>query len=307
MTTNPNPAVEPVTRRCLVAMVWNGNVTRCDLESGHPGEHEQAGTGVTWISCGDQHLTDAQGMVVCHLYPGHAGMHRGHSDTGRNWAWCLGPEGAANTPEGNATARLELAREALVATGYFTADQVGPDIAPRITEYAAAMSRKVDRLRRQRDKARKQRDRWMHPAGPDLRAQRDEARDRLVRARTALHAGDLDQVAALLGLFGYGRQLALARAEPLRAREAAAFLEATNDLAARLAQARTERDEALAELAKLREVIASLRQAEVDHDCDGGGCSLHAAVAIAIGPCTCDRVCEGDVETCPRLHAEEDL
>jgi hypothetical protein len=37
--------------------------------------------------------------------------------------------------------RLMLARDALVATGYFTAEQCkGLDIAPRIIEYASAMS-----------------------------------------------------------------------------------------------------------------------------------------------------------------------
>jgi hypothetical protein len=34
--------------------------------------------------------------------------------------------------------RLRLAREALLADGYFTPDQVGDDIAPRITERLAA-------------------------------------------------------------------------------------------------------------------------------------------------------------------------
>lgn len=33
--------------------------------------------------------------------------------------------------------RLRLAREALIATGYFTADQVGDDVAPRIIELAS--------------------------------------------------------------------------------------------------------------------------------------------------------------------------
>lgn len=40
----------------------------------------------------------------------------------------------------DAEARLKLAREALVATGYFTPDQVGDDIAPRITEMASRFS-----------------------------------------------------------------------------------------------------------------------------------------------------------------------
>lgn len=36
-----------------------------------------------------------------------------------------------------AETRLELARQALIRTGYFTADQVGDDVAPRITEIAS--------------------------------------------------------------------------------------------------------------------------------------------------------------------------
>lgn len=36
--------------------------------------------------------------------------------------------------------RLTLARNALIATGYFTADQVGDDVAPRITEMFAALA-----------------------------------------------------------------------------------------------------------------------------------------------------------------------
>lgn len=43
------------------------------------------------------------------------------------------------TPETVADERLRLARNALVATGYFTADQVGDDVAPRITEMASAL------------------------------------------------------------------------------------------------------------------------------------------------------------------------
>jgi hypothetical protein len=35
----------------------------------------------------------------------------------------------------NALERLRLAREALIRDGYFTADQVGPDVAPRIVEW----------------------------------------------------------------------------------------------------------------------------------------------------------------------------
>lgn len=40
--------------------------------------------------------------------------------------------------------RLDLARRALVGTGYFTEAEVGDDIAPRITELAAALSHDTD-------------------------------------------------------------------------------------------------------------------------------------------------------------------
>lgn len=44
----------------------------------------------------------------------------------------------------NAEARLELARQALIGTGYFTADQVGDDIAPRITELVSHYTTEQD-------------------------------------------------------------------------------------------------------------------------------------------------------------------
>lgn len=40
-----------------------------------------------------------------------------------------------------AAQRLEQARKALIATGYFTADQVGDDIAPRIIELHSALTK----------------------------------------------------------------------------------------------------------------------------------------------------------------------
>lgn len=39
-----------------------------------------------------------------------------------------------------ARARLDLAKRALVSTGYFSADQVSDDIAPRIVEMHSALS-----------------------------------------------------------------------------------------------------------------------------------------------------------------------
>jgi hypothetical protein len=43
--------------------------------------------------------------------------------------------------------RIELARQALIDTGYFTADEVGPDIAPRITEFHAVQEERAGVLR----------------------------------------------------------------------------------------------------------------------------------------------------------------
>jgi chromosome segregation ATPase len=49
-----------------------------------------------------------------------------------------------------ATARLTRSREALTADGYFTASQVGADIAPRITERLAAAAQQAAALRDER-------------------------------------------------------------------------------------------------------------------------------------------------------------
>lgn len=46
----------------------------------------------------------------------------------------------------NAHARLRLAREALIEDGYFTADEVGEDIAPRIVEWLTHHRDRPDRL-----------------------------------------------------------------------------------------------------------------------------------------------------------------
>lgn len=45
-----------------------------------------------------------------------------------------------------AESRLRLAKDSLVATGYFKAHQVDDDIAPRIGEFAIAMQQKLERL-----------------------------------------------------------------------------------------------------------------------------------------------------------------
>lgn len=44
----------------------------------------------------------------------------------------------------SAEERLELCRQAILADGYFTPDQVGPDIAPRITERLSGLRAKLD-------------------------------------------------------------------------------------------------------------------------------------------------------------------
>lgn len=68
--------------------------------------------------------------------------------------------------------RLRLARQALVSTGYFTEDEVGPDIAPRIIEVWAA---KMEPSHRHR----------LVALADDLMQQRDEARDLAFRAAFA--------------------------------------------------------------------------------------------------------------------------
>lgn len=54
--------------------------------------------------------------------------------------------------------RVALARRALLATGYFTEAQVGPDIAPRITEYVEATDALLAETVEQRDAAEAERD-----------------------------------------------------------------------------------------------------------------------------------------------------
>lgn len=49
--------------------------------------------------------------------------------------------------------RLALARQALIDTGYFTPEQVGPDVAPRIIELHAAL---VSRLEEAYEHGRRQ-------------------------------------------------------------------------------------------------------------------------------------------------------
>lgn len=47
----------------------------------------------------------------------------------------------------NALERLRLAREALIRDGYFTADEVGPDLAPRIVEWLAHHRQQLEQAR----------------------------------------------------------------------------------------------------------------------------------------------------------------
>lgn len=56
----------------------------------------------------------------------------------------LAPSSQVEQELDNARRRLELARQALIADGYFTADEVGDDIAPRIGELASHLRAKLD-------------------------------------------------------------------------------------------------------------------------------------------------------------------
>lgn len=47
---------------------------------------------------------------------------------------------------GQAVDRIELARQALIADGYFTADEVGDDIAPRISELSSHLRHRIENL-----------------------------------------------------------------------------------------------------------------------------------------------------------------
>lgn len=85
----------------------------------------------------------------------------------------------------NALERLRLAREALIRDGYFTADEVGPDIAPRIVEW---LSHHRDRVAKaETDLA------WQQSVNSDLRVESrargeklTEAEDQLRRTRIEL-------------------------------------------------------------------------------------------------------------------------
>lgn len=90
--------------------------------------------------------------------------------------------------------RLALARDALLKDGYFTPDQVGPDIAPRITERVSSLRAEVERLS---SLSRLATDRYnelgqlrdaVHRAGDTARAERlsfamQEIRDLFIKAR----------------------------------------------------------------------------------------------------------------------------
>jgi hypothetical protein len=58
------------------------------------------------------------------------------------WAEVLGGTAVASRPLDRE--RLNRAKQALVDTGYFTPDQVGNDIAPRIIELYRALTRESD-------------------------------------------------------------------------------------------------------------------------------------------------------------------
>ncbi|MFJ1667370.1 hypothetical protein ACIOK4_13475 [Streptomyces bottropensis] len=60
------------------------------------------------------------------------------------------PEEQQRTRADNAEERLRLAREALARDGYFTADEIGDDIAPRITELSNARIEETRELIKER-------------------------------------------------------------------------------------------------------------------------------------------------------------
>lgn len=86
------------------------------------------------------HLYGPRCTHACVLGPdGHEGLHR--DKDGNTWG--------ENDDRAHAAVRIDMAKRALVQTGYFTADEVSDDIAPRITEYAAAQE--TERFAAQRE------------------------------------------------------------------------------------------------------------------------------------------------------------
>lgn len=67
----------------------------------------------------------------------------------------LTPSPALGEQLANAEERLELARRALIADGWFTESQVGPDVAPRITEILTHYRSTIDRLAGELEVARR--------------------------------------------------------------------------------------------------------------------------------------------------------
>lgn len=57
---------------------------------------------------------------------------------------------AGEAPNELLAARMNLAKETLVSTGYFMAGQVGDDLAPRITELNAALRQEIEALKVER-------------------------------------------------------------------------------------------------------------------------------------------------------------
>lgn len=98
-----------------------------------------------------------QRLVLCDLARGHDGDHQ-ETDTGHTWPATPTPADAdlAITPDQvrdmyaqltNASERIRLARTALTDTGYFAESEVSDDIAPRIIEMHAALTRDLDHAR----------------------------------------------------------------------------------------------------------------------------------------------------------------
>lgn len=78
----------------------------------------------------------------------------------------------------NAKERLRLARQAMIDIGYFTEDEVGDDVAPRIWEYNIHVKREIKHANHQQEMAEKRAD--------DLATKLAQERDRVDRVRTAL-------------------------------------------------------------------------------------------------------------------------
>lgn len=76
----------------------------------------------------------------------------------------------------NAEERLCLAREALVRDGYFGADEIGDDIAPRLVEWLAHHRDRAEEAKGQLRRTRRELEHWRTSIVPELRTERDRLR-----------------------------------------------------------------------------------------------------------------------------------